>query len=398
MGDSVLVLNAGSSSVKFSTYGLGPSGALQRSLRGELEAIGTRPRLAATDVEGRSVVDTSFPVADVSSRAQAIQTLSDFLRGQHETDVSAVGHRVVHGGPHHAAPAEVTPALLQELEALVPWAPLHQPACLEGIRAMAALDKGVRQVACFDTSFHHRMPELARRFALPDALYREGVLRYGFHGLSYESISTELAEASPRLARGRVVVAHLGNGASMCALRAGQSVDTTMGFSVLDGLPMGTRCGAMDPGVLLYLLGPRGMSLSDVNQLLYEGAGLKGLSGESSDMRDLLSSKAPPARLAVEYFGYRVARELGGLAAVLGGLDGLVFTGGIGEHAAAVRADVLGRSRWLGLLLDAEANARNAPCISTAASAVQALVVPTDEELVIARHTVRVLGLANASP
>ncbi len=393
MGDSVLVLNAGSSSVKFSTYWLGPSGALERRLRGELEGIGTRPRLRAIDAQGRSVADTAYPVADVSSRAAAIQRLSDFLRGQHATDISGVGHRVVHGGPHHAAPAEVTPGLLQELEALVPWAPLHQPACLDGIRAVAALDPGVRQVACFDTAFHQAMPELARRFALPDALYQEGVRRYGFHGLSYEYISSHLAEVFPQLAAGRVVVAHLGNGASMCALRAGQSVDTTMGFSVLDGLPMGTRCGAMDPGVLLYLLGPRGMSLQDVNQLLYYGAGLKGLSGLSSDMRDLLASEAPLARLAVEYFAYRVARELGALAAVLGGLDGLVFTAGIGEHAAAVRADVLARSGWLGLLLDAEANARDAPRISTPASAAPVLVVPTDEELVIARHTVRVLGL-----
>ncbi|MGO9829211.1 MAG: acetate/propionate family kinase [Myxococcaceae bacterium] len=393
MGDSVLVLNAGSSSVKFSTYQLGPSAALQRSLRGELEGIGTRPRLRATNAQGHSVADTSYPVADVFSRTAAIQQLSDFLRGQHATDICGVGHRVVHGGPHHAAPAEVTPLLLQELEALVPWAPLHQPACLDGIRAVAALDPGVRQVACFDTAFHQSMPELARRFALPDALYQQGVRRYGFHGLSYEYISSYLAEAFPPLAAGRVVVAHLGNGASMCALRAGHSVDTSMGFSVLDGLPMGTRCGAMDPGVLLYLLGPGGMSLQDVNQLLYYGAGLKGLSGLSSDMRDLLASEAPLARLAVEYFAYRVARELGALAAVLGGLDGLVFTAGIGEHAAAVRADVLRRSGWLGLVLDAEANARDAPRISTPASAVQVLVVPTDEELVIARHTVQVLGL-----
>jgi len=393
MGDSVLVLNAGSSSVKFSTYVLRPAGALTRSLRGELEAIGTRPHLRAVDAEGRMVADASFPVADVSNRAEAIHKLSDFLRGQQATHIRAVGHRVVHGGPTHAAPAEVTPRLLEELQSLVPWAPLHQPACLDGIRAMAALDPGVRQVACFDTAFHQRMPELARRFALPDALYQQGVRRYGFHGLSYEYIARHLAEAAPRLAQGRVVVAHLGNGASMCALRAGHSVDTTMGFSVLDGLPMGTRCGAMDPGVLLYLLGPGGKSLQEVDTLLYYGAGLKGLSGVSSDMRDLLASEAPLAQLAVDYFAYRVAREMGALAAVLGGLDGLVFTGGIGEHGASVRATVVQRSAWLGLVLDAEANARSARRISTPNSAVDVQVVPTDEELVIARHTVSVLGL-----
>ena len=393
MGDSVLVLNAGSSSVKFSTYRLGPAGALARSLRGELEGIGTRPHLQAADAEGRVVTDTAYPVPDVSTRAQAIQKLTDFLRGQQAAGIHAVGHRVVHGGPNHAAPAEVTPGLLEELQALVPWAPLHQPACLDGIRAMAALDPGVRQVACFDTAFHQHMPELARRFALPDAFYQQGVRRYGFHGLSYEFISSHLAAVAPRLAEGRVVVAHLGNGASMCALRAGQSVDTTMGFSVLDGLPMGTRCGAMDPGVLLYLLGPGGKSLQEVDALLYYGAGLKGLSGVSSDMRDLLGSEAPLARLAVDYFAYRVAREMGGLAAVLGGLDGLVFTGGIGEHAASVRAAVVQRSAWLGLVLDAEANARDAARISTSDSAVEVRVVPTDEELVIARHTVAVLGL-----
>jgi acetate kinase len=393
MGDSVLVLNAGSSSVKFSTYHLGPAGALARVFRGELEGIGTRPHLLAADAEGRVVADTAYPVADVSSRAQAIQRLGDFLKGQQATGIRAVGHRVVHGGPSHAAPAVVTPGLLEELEALVPWAPLHQPACLEGIRAMAALEPGVPQVACFDTAFHQRMPELAQRFALPDNFFQQGVRRYGFHGLSYEYIAGHLAEAAPRLAQGRVVVAHLGNGASMCALQGGRSVDTTMGFSVLDGLPMGTRCGALDPGVLLYLLGPGGQSLKQLDQLLYYGAGLKGLSGVSSDMRDLLGSEAPLARVAVEYFAYRVARELGALSSVLGGLDGLVFTAGIGEHAVAVRSAVVQRSSWLGLVLDADANARSAPRISAANSAVEVRVVPTDEELVIARHTVAVLAL-----
>ncbi len=394
MGDTVLVLNAGSSSVKFATYALGGPAGLVESLRGELEAIATRPRLRATDGQGRPVVDRAYPAADVSSRPQAIQQLSEFLKSQPATALRGIGHRVVHGGPHHVAPARVTPQALKELEALVPWAPLHQPACLDGIRTMASLDPGVPQVACFDTAFHQSMPELARRFALPDALYQEGVRRYGFHGLSYDFIAGHLARTFPTLAQGRVVVAHLGNGASMCALRAGRSVETSMGFSVLDGLPMGTRCGAMDPGVLLHLLGTKAMPLADVEHLLYRGAGLKGLSGVSSDMRDLLASDAPLARLAVDYFGYRVAHELGALAAVLGGLDGFVFTAGIGEHAAPVRAAVVERSSWLGLTLDAEANGRSALRISTPASAVQVLVVPTDEELVIARQTVSVLALA----
>ena len=258
MGNSVLVLNAGSSSVKFSTYRLGPAGTLVRIFRGELEGIGTRPHLLAADAEGRVVADTVYPVADVSSRAQAIQCLGDFLKGQQATDISAVGHRVVHGGPSHAAPAVVTAGLLEELEALVPWAPLHQPACLDGIRAMAALDPGVPQVACFDTAFHQRMPELAHRFALPDSLFQQGVRRYGFHGLSYEYIAGHLAEAAPRLAQGRVVVAHLGNGASMCALQGGRSVDTTMGFSVLDGLPMGTAARGHRPRGAAVPAGPWG--------------------------------------------------------------------------------------------------------------------------------------------
>jgi acetate kinase len=391
---TVLVLNAGSSSLKFATYALGAGGALAAGLRGQLEGIGTRPRLRAGDGEGRSVVDETFAPTEVSTHREALGRLESVLERQPGTsELRAVGHRVVHGGMHHTAPARVTEALLAELESLIPLAPLHQPASLEGIRALSTLQPELPQVACFDTAFHQGMPELAKRFALPEALYQQGIRRYGFHGLSYAFISQHLAETQPALAQGRVVVAHLGNGASLCALQGGVSVDTTMSFSVLDGLPMGTRCGAVDPGVLLYLLETKRLSVRELEALLYHQAGLQGLSGESSDMRDLLSSASPGARLAVEYFGYRVARELGALAAVLGGLEGLVFTAGIGENAAGVRARVVERSAWLGLALDAEANARNAECISSAASRVEVRVIPTDEELTIARQTVATLEL-----
>jgi acetate kinase len=394
MGDTVLVLNAGSSSLKFSTYALGSDGALAAGVDGQLDGIATHPRLRVTDALGAALTDTTYSPGEVSSHGQATARLGEFLQTQSlSARLRAVGHRVVHGGPRLAAPAAVTPALLAELEALVPLDPLHLPANLEGMRAVADFAPDIPQVACFDTAFHHRMPELATRFALPDALHQAGIRRYGFHGLSYEFIAGHLARTEPRLAAGRVVVAHLGNGASMCALRAGESVDTTMGFSVLDGLPMGTRCGALDPGVLLHLLDARGMSAKELEKLLYRESGLLGLSGVSGDMRDLLASELPGARLAVEFFVYRVARELGALAAVLGGLDGLVFTAGIGERAAAVRAGVVERSGWLGLTLDADANRRNATRISGTASRVEVLVVPTDEELVIARHTVAALGL-----
>jgi acetate kinase len=394
VGHPLLVLNAGSSSLKFAVYTVGAGGALSAALRGQLEAIGTRPRLLATDAGGAPLVDETFAAQGVSSQAEALVQLESVLARLSVTSgLCAVGHRVVHGGMRHTAPARVTEALLAELEALTPLAPLHQPASLEAIRALWKRRPELPQVACFDTAFHHGMPELAKRFALPEALYQQGIRRYGFHGLSYAYIAERLAASHPALAQGRVVVAHLGNGASLCALRRGASVDTTMSFSVLDGLPMGTRCGALDAGVLLYLLEAKRLSARELEHLLYHQAGLLGLSGESSDMRDLLASASPGAQLAVEYFVYRVARELGALAAVLGGLEGLVFTAGIGEHAAAIRARVVERSAWLGLELDAQANARNAACISTAASRVEVRVMATDEELTLARQTVAALAL-----
>jgi acetate kinase len=293
----------------------------------------------------------------------------------------------VHGGTAYASPARLTPALLAELAALEPLAPLHQPHNLAPIRAAMAAAPHLVQVACFDTAFHRTIPEVAQAFAIPHALTAKGVRRYGFHGLSYEYIAGELPSAAPALAGGRVVVAHLGNGASLCALQDGRSVATTMGFSALDGLPMGTRCGELDPGVLLFLLEHEGMSAREIQDLLYRRSGMLGVSGLSSDFRDLLGSTDPQARFAVDLFVYRVARGIGSLAAALGGLDGIVFTAGVGENAAPVRARICDACAWLGVELDPRANAANAPRISRQGARTSAHVIPTDENLMIARHT-----------
>jgi acetate kinase len=346
-----------------------------------------RPRLVARDAAGGVLVDESFPAAAVADAASAIAKLGGWLRGHVGELPVAVGHRVVHGGARYDAPAVVDDALLAELERFVPLAPLHQPANLLPIRALRAHFPQLAQVACFDTAFHRGHPELADRYAIPEEFYAEGVRRYGFHGLSYEYIAGRLATDAPDIAHGRVVVAHLGSGASMCALSDGRSVDSTMGFSALDGLPMGTRPGQLDPSVVLYLIAQKGMAPAAVERLLYRDCGLKGLSGVSNDVRDLLQSADPRARLALDYFAYRIARELGALAATLGGLDGLVFTAGVGENAPPVRADVCRRAAWLGVSLDAAANASGARRISSADSKVAVLVIPTDEESMIARHT-----------
>jgi acetate kinase len=303
-----------------------------------------------------------------------------------ERSVAAIGHRVVHGGIKFAAPVRIDADVMTELERLVPLAPLHQPHALAAIRAAATAAPGVAQYACFDTAFHRTQPRLAQLFAIPRALTDSGVLRYGFHGISYEYIAARLADVAPEVAAGRVVVAHLGNGASMCALRGGRSVATTMGFTALDGLVMGTRSGAIDPGVVLYLINERKMPAAAVETLLYQQSGLLGVSGISSDMRALLTDAAPAAAEAVALFVHRIVRELGALAAVLGGLDALVFTAGIGEHAPPVRAAVLAQSRWLGLDVDAAANAAGGPRISPPDARASAWVIPTDENLMIARH------------
>jgi len=388
------VLNAGSSSLKFSLYEP-RDGTLAVVLQGQIGGIGTAPHFTARDGDGARVVDEGL--AHVRSTGDALAHLFDWTAGQvGEAQFLAIGHRVVHGGPDFAAPVRIDDTVLAALDDLVPLAPLHQPHNLAPIRAIAARRPDVPQVACFDTAFHRGHPEVADRFAVPDELYRAGVRRYGFHGLSYEYVSGRLAELAPEAAAGRVVVAHLGSGASMCAIKAGHSIDSTMGFTALDSLPMGTRSGAIDPGVLLYLLTERGMDAKALEDFLYRDCGLKGLSGISNDMRDLEASEDPAAKRAIDYFVARIGRELGALSASLGGLDALVFTAGIGERSPSLRARVCRDAAWLGVALDDAANAAGGPRITTDGAAVSAWVIPTDEERMIARHTLRVLGFATA--
>jgi len=363
----------------------------QAALRGELDGIGAQPRLKARDAQGAVLAELTFAeLAGLPADEQHRRSLDFLVRWLDEHDnawrIIAVGHRVVHGADRYAAPVALSPADVDALAGFVPLAPLHQPYNVAGIRALAALLPEVPQVACFDTAFHMTQPERARRFALPRRLSEAGIKRYGFHGLSYEYIARVLPQHLGAKADGRIVVAHLGNGASMCALKERRSVATTMGFTALDGLMMGTRCGAIDPGVLLHLMEFRGMDAAALTKLLYKESGLLGVSGVSQDMRALLDSPAPGAAEAVELFCYRIARELGSLAAALGGLDALVFTAGIGEHAAPVRGQVCRQSEWLGVRLDAAANARHATRISAPDSRVDVLVLPTNEEWMIAQH------------
>jgi len=390
MNRSILVVNAGSSSIKFAPYTVSDTGGIELVADGQLDGIGAQPKLTVTDAAGSVIVDRSCPSATDHHNAFAeIQHwLHDRLDRRH---LLAVGHRVVHGGEQYAEPVRIDAQVMQTLEELVPLAPLHQPHSLAVIHAVKAASPETEQVACFDTAFHRSQPPLARNFALPRALTETGVRRYGFHGLSYEYIASVLPDVAPTVAAGRVVVAHLGNGASLCALHALQSVATTMGFSALDGLVMGTRCGALDPGVLLYLMDQRGMDARALERLLYHDSGLLGVSGLSSDMRALLASDDPHAREAVDLFVYRIGRELGSMAAAIGGLDALVFTGGIGENAAEIRARVCRDARWLGIELDEPANASGGPCISRGDTQPSAWVVRTDENLMIARHTLRLV-------
>lgn len=397
MSETVLVLNAGSSSIKFQVFAIGREEELDRRLRGQFEGIGTRPHLVARDGRDKVLVDEVWSAGDVPDVPAAIERLDAWVqgfRGGHPPSV--IGHRVVHGGPTYDRPVRVTDEVIRELRRFVPLAPLHQPNNLAPIEAIQRRRPDVLQVACFDTAFHRGHSELADRFAIPEDLYQQGVRRYGFHGLSYEYIARALPTVAPSVADGRVVVAHLGSGASMCALRHRRSVDSTMGFTALDGLPMGTRPGQLDPGVVLYLH-QRGMSTEAVQGLLYKDCGLKGLSGVSNDVRDLLASSDPRARLAIDYFVYRIAKELGACAAVLGGLDALVFTAGVGENSAAIRRAVLERSAWLGFEVDEGANEENATAITASASKVPVFVIPTNEELMIARHAVRLRRAGQAS-
>jgi len=393
MDDYALVLNAGSSSLKFCVYQRPVGEGWRLEARGQIEGIGTAPQLSVKSGEGKRLADEKLD-AWVRDGHDAVDVLAVWLRSRYGgARVLGVGHRVVHGGARFVGPAVLSPEVIAELRELIPLAPLHQPYNLAAIEAAFERLPGVPQVACFDTSFHRGRPEVAEVLPLPRDICKSGLQRYGFHGLSYEYIASILPEVAPEIARRRVIVAHLGSGASLCALREGISVDSTLGFTALDGLCMGTRPGALDPGVVLYLFQSLNLSPQDVETILYKRSGLLGISGISNDMRDLLGRSEKEARLAVDYFVYRAAKEIGALAAVMGGVDGLVFTAGIGENSAEIRRRICEASRWLGVELDAEANEGRGPRISTWHSKVSAWVIPTNEELMIARHTGTLLGL-----
>lgn len=389
--DAILVVNAGSSSFKFQVFTI-EGMVLNREVRGQIDGIGRRPRLKAVDRSGAVLVDETLAAETIPNLPAAINCAGDWLRRLQGFRLLAIGHRVVHGGPDHAAPALVDETMLDALAVYSELAPLHQPNNLLPIRLAMAINPDVPQVACFDTAFHRGHALEADCYALPKAFYDAGVRRYGFHGLSYEYMAGRLREVAPERAAGRTIVAHLGSGASMCALRDGRSVETTMGFTALDGLPMATRPGQLDPGIVLYLIMQRGMSAQAVSDLLYHEAGLKGLSGISNDMRDLLATDDTRAALAIDHFVHRAAILAGSLAAALEGLDTFVFTAGIGENSPAVRERIARRLAWLGAELDESANAAGATVISTPESRVALLVVPTDEELMIARHTLRLIS------
>ena len=397
-GHVVLVVNAGSSSIKCSVYQVIDDPHVEGGARamlgagGQIESIGVKPRIVAHMADGRLIVDETFPVAQVADHDAAFRLLRLVLAvGLRDTPPSAIGHRVVHGGASYADAVLIDDTVIDELDKLTPLAPLHQPHNLAAIRAVREAAPDLVQVACFDTAFHAHNGVLSQLFALPYSYYEKGIRRYGFHGLSYEYISRRLRTVAPDIARARVVVAHLGNGASLCAMKDGNSIETTMGLTALDGLPMGTRCGALDPGAVLWMM-ERGMGHDEIEKLLYQESGLKGLSGISSDMRELLASDSDRATLAIDFYAYRIAQDIGKLAVTLGGLDGVVFTAGIGENSPQVRAAVCERLGSLfGVEVDERANSANQQRISTSASRVPVFAIPTDEEGMIALHTARIL-------
>jgi acetate kinase len=376
------VINAGSSSVKFSVYE-----GDRRILAGQVDGIGVRPSASAVGPDGKAIEPPDLGQKPPALPSEVLPTILPWVREKiGGRQLSALGHRVVHGGLRHSRPARVTPELLVELEALVPLAPLHEPHNLAPIKMAMRLNPDLPQIACFDTAFHRTAPEVEQAFALPYSLFEEGIRRYGFHGLSYEYIASVLPQRAPEIASSRVVVAHLGNGCSACAMQNRVSIATTMGFTALDGLPMGTRCGELDAGVVLHLIQQKGISAEQLVDLLYRRSGMLGLSGISSDFRELLASDKPRARFAVEVFCYRVASHIASLAAALGGLDAIVFTAGVGENAAPVRGAICRACSWLGLDLDEAANREHKDRISTPSSRVGAYVIKTDENLMIARH------------
>ena len=389
--DPILVVNAGSSSVKFQVFAVDGASDLTLQIKGQVDGIGTQPRLQARAPGGIEIVDQRFESSEMPDVPAALATAGAWLGRQYDIMPIAVGHRVVHGGPRYYRPVLINAAVLKDLEQYVPLAPLHQPNNLAPIRSLLARSPDLPQVACFDTAFHRGHDAVADRYALPEHFYADGVRRYGFHGLSYEYVAKRLPEVAPEIAQGRVIVAHLGSGASMCALISGRSVESTMGFTALDGLPMGTRPGQLDPGVVVFLIEQKGMTAAAVQDLLYQECGLKGLSGISNDVRALEASTDPGAALALEYFVYRTGLHAGMLAAALGGLDAFVFTAGIGENSISLRARIADKLGWLGGALDPVANAAGATLISSPGSRVALYVIPTDEELMIARHTLALL-------
>jgi acetate kinase len=389
--DTILVVNAGSSSVKFQVFAVEGAGRLRRQIKGQMDGIGSRPRLRANGPSGDPMADRAFPIEAVANVPAAMVVAGAWLRDELSINPIAVGHRVVHGGPDYSHPVMIDHGVVARLERFVSLAPLHQPHNLAPIKTLLNNLPNLPQVACFDTAFHRNHDALADHYAIPHQLYAEGVRRYGFHGLSYEYIAQRLPEVGPEIAGGRVIVAHLGSGASMCAMKGGKSVESTMGFTALDGLPMGTRPGQIDPGVILYLLSAKGMSPAGAQDFLYRDCGLKGLSGVSNDMRELETSADPRAAFAIDYFVYRVGLNAGMLAAALQGLDAFVFTAGIGENSVTMRARIAEKLTWLGVALDPAGNAKQAEKISRSDSRIPVYVVPTDEELMIAQHTLALL-------
>jgi acetate kinase len=388
----IAVINAGSSSFKFGVFSVAEKAPLEHVANGAIELLGSTPHILVHDGHGTKLADYSWSEGYEPSTEHLVSHLVSWIeRYAGSGSLAAVGHRVVFGGMLHTAPIRIGPGVLEQIETLIPVMPLHLPHNLAPIRAFAVTHPHLPQVACFDTAFHQTIPRMARLFALPRKLTESGIVRYGFHGLSYEHIAAALPDYDRRAAQGRTIVAHLGSGASLCALERCRSVDTTMGFSVLDGLVMGTRSGGLDPGVLLYLLRAKGFDASRLEHLLYEECGLLGVSGLSADMRTLLSSDAPQAQEAVDLFCRRVVSEIGRMIVPLGGFDALVFTGGIGENAVSVRQRVCAALQWLGLSFDSDANARGGPRISTRDSRISAWVVPSNENLMIARHTYALL-------
>jgi acetate kinase len=389
--DTILVVNAGSSSVKFQVFRTQGTSDVARLIKGQMDGIGARPRLRATAADGTLLIEESYAPERVADVPTALAKAAAWLHETQNLEPGALGHRVVHGGPLYDRPVLVDGKVLAHLERYVSLAPLHQPNNLAPIRSLLARSPDLPQVACFDTAFHRGHGALADHYAIPERFHAEGVRRYGFHGLSYEFVAGRLPQVAPEIAAGRVIIAHLGSGASMCAISGGRSIESTMGFTALDGLPMGTRPGQIDPGVVLYLIEEKRLTAAQVQDLLYRECGLKGLSGISNDVRELEASPDPRARFALDYFVYRVGLHAGLLSAALGGLDAFVFTAGIGENSAGVRTRIVERLGWLGGVLDPKANAAGGTSIAGRDSRIGLYVVPTDEELMIARHTLALL-------